>query len=148
MLPDELLDAVAFEPYDPPRPGAWLAVRADPSARVLADLLAPQHWSLVRYFARCAHQGSGADFDDKGWIYDTDDLEPGERDFAGVIAFVPRDLEVNVSRDAFDRLLRRYFEAIVERVRQTGDPALGEPWWAAFLDDVRGFALRTQRSGP
>lgn len=147
MLPDEILDAVAFEPYDPPRPGAYLAVRADPRAAVLTDLLGSPSWSLIRYFARCAHQGSGADFDDKGWIYDTDDLDPGERDFTGVVAFVPRDLEVNVSRAAFDRLLLRYFQAIIGCARDSRDAALGEQWWPAFVDDVEGFARRTRGLG-
>ncbi|MBB5801981.1 hypothetical protein F4560_001749 [Saccharothrix ecbatanensis] len=67
-----------------------------------------------------------------------------EEPFTGVVVFMPWNEEVNVGRDAFDRLLARYFRCVEQAARTRNDPALAESWWPGFVATVDVLARRAE----
>lgn len=51
---------------------------------------------------------------------------------------------IEISREAFDRLISRYFVVIIPFVEQRYPKIAAESWWAEFLEDVAFIKARTQ----
>ncbi|WP_163512626.1 hypothetical protein [Fodinicola acaciae] len=138
-LPDSVLDAIACEPVRTRPARLFCAVTGPPAATVVTDFLSLQHWSKLRYFLEGVRRQAGADFDDAGFAYDTDERDPDEVPFTGVELYMPWD-GVLVSRSAFDRLMARFFAAVTRGAIAQDDAATREPWWPDFVaavDDIQ-----------
>ena len=140
QIPDAALDAVTFTP----NPGSTPLVRVEHYPDdVVGVLFGSQDWDHLRYWASALAGNSGGAFDGTGFALDTDELDPGEEPFSGVQLFAPWGDEVLVSLPAFERLLARFYGAVVAATRP-GDPAREQPWWPAFLDDVQTVRRRAE----
>ncbi len=144
-LPDETIDAISFESL--PSARRLVAVYGAEGFPAIADLLSLQGWSHLRYYADCAKDAMGGEFDDIGFSYDTDEVWPGDKSFKGVRVFVPWD-EATVSRAAFDRLMARFFRVVVLAAAAREDPVIREPWWPEFLTAVEAIERRADMPIP
>lgn len=141
QLSTEELDAIRFESLEPPDQlrGLSRVVGADDEA--LAVLLSFQDWPHLRYYADCVKDAMGGSYDEVGFLYDSDERWPGDEPFTGVCVHVPWAKSV-VGRDAFERLMARFYRAMIDVATRARDPVTRSSWWPQFTGDV---AVLTER---
>jgi hypothetical protein len=139
-LTDEHLDAIVCEPLAQPHPEHPVCRIAGTNDDVLRPMLTFQVWSHLRSFAESLAAGWGAAYDEWGFEYDHE-REPWEEPYNGVRVFVPRD-EVVVGTDAFERLMARYYAAILETASIQRLAVRDEPWWPQFTENVSALSAR------
>lgn len=144
QIPDDQVDGIRFEALDPPDPPrAMVAVHGAEGSPALAGLLGFQDWPHLRYFADALKDATGGAYDEVGFAYDSDERWPEDEDFAGVRVFVPWD-EAVVGREPFERLMARFYAAIVDATTRSEDPAVREPWWPEITAAARTLADRAR----
>jgi hypothetical protein len=74
------------------------------------------------------------------------DLEPDDEPFEGVEMFDPIDT-IHISEGAFDHLMSRYFNAIIEGATAHQKPEIQEEWWQDFVEIARELDARVNNSG-
>ena len=131
-LSDDQVDAIRIAPVPDPADRRLCRVEGTPDDATLRALLEPQRWRLLRYWLRALGQGLGGESDDLGFSLDTDEDWPEDEAFTGVKVFAPWDDEVLLGREAFDRLMARFYRCVVESAKHRNDPATREEWWPAF----------------
>jgi hypothetical protein len=143
-IDDALVDNINVSPA-PVTSLEAVDVVAPPDLIVVKHLLQPFAWR---------HLGELAEYvrDAISWGHEigdfrfSDDLEPGEDSFDGVQLSDPIH-KVVVTRAAFDRLMIRYFDAIIHGAHERNLPVLHEPWWAEFLSNVEVIRSRVAGTG-
>lgn len=150
MIDDRLLDMLKIEwGEESPQYSGPRVTAVSPEIRVLQDLLTTKFWSsLVQFIAPGILNHHGRVDEYSGFLF-PDDLDPGDESFEGVKVFDPLTT-IYVSQDAFDRLLSRYFQAIIEGVTKYNKDEQKEDWWPEFANIAEqlgkdGIALAEQR---
>ncbi len=135
IIADDAVDSLRIDWKEPPATGPHVR---DSSLllRTIRDFLSRETW---QHFARqilpgvIGHHGRTVEY--SGFRFPSD-LDPDEEMFEGVELFDPIET-IYVSRAAFDRLMRRYFDAIIEHVIAKQLPELYEDWWQDFVASAR-----------
>lgn len=118
-------------------------VDAPPERRLLRDFLSRETWQqFVQFILPGAlnHHGRVAEY--SGFRFPSD-LDPDDEPFEGVELFDPIDT-LHLSEAAFDRLMSRYFDVIVQGVTENQRPELREPWWPRFVQGAQELSARAQ----
>jgi hypothetical protein len=115
-------------------------------AMLLASTLVLLPPSLLHYVASGVRDREGIAADETGFRYPTDELDPGEEPFEGVKVFNPLG-EVEVSVDAFERLMARYLRASVGSAVGRRHPLVAEVWWPDLVRMVDEIEQRTSAAG-
>jgi hypothetical protein len=102
--------------------------------------------SELPYVASGVRDREGIGTNGTGFQYDTDELDPDEDPLDGVRIYNVLG-EADLSRGAFERLMTRYFRAIIENAQRTKHPVRNEPWWPAFVEAVQNIEERTNLAG-
>ena len=146
QLTDEQLDAIGCEPLATPHPEFDVCRVVGTKDDVLRPMLTFQVWSHLRSFAESLAAGWGAAYDEWGFEYDHES-EPWEEAFTGVRVFVPWD-EAVAGKDAFERLMARFYAAILATVSLQRLPVREEPWWPDFTRHIGVLTQRVARGAP
>jgi hypothetical protein len=108
---------------------------------MVRDFLSRETWQHFAQFilpGASSHHGRIAE--ESGFRFPSD-LDPDEEPFDGVELFDPIDT-FYVSEAAFDRLMSRYFEVLVQGVTANQRPELAEPWWPGFAQSMHALTAR------
>ncbi len=140
-LDDDQVDAIRCEPVASREPAHPLCRVGGTEDDVLKPLLTMQVWSQLRSFAESLASAWGAAHNGWGFEYDSDDRDECDEPFSGVRVFVPWD-EVVVGTEPFERLMARYYAAILESTRQQRSPVMDEPWWPELEAQVAALLER------
>lgn len=148
LIEDRGLDALRIEwsarSPGKPRP---VVLGGPPELRILRDFLSRETWqSFARFILPGALNHHGRIAEDCGFRFRSD-LDPDEEPFEGVELFDPIDT-IYISEAAFDRLMSRHFDVIVQGVAANQRPELDEPWWPGFATSARALATRAQGQSP
>lgn len=131
-LPDRCLDELDFVWTNEAGYRGPSVLGDTPATRLARDFLAQPRWQrLVDFIAPgvLARHGRGAEY--SGFTF-PEDLDPGDEPFEGVELYDPIEA-FHVSQAAFDRLMSRYFDVIIDAVTQEQGPELDEPWWPELV---------------
>ena len=132
MIPDASVDGLVLAWVEEPGWRGPRVVGAPPELRMFRDFLTRSSWQhFVRFIAPgvLARHGRVAEY--SGFQF-ASDLEPGDEPFEGVELFDPIDT-LHVSEGAFDRLMSRYFDCIIEGVHAHGGPEAQQGWWPELV---------------
>jgi hypothetical protein len=133
VIPDELVDGLSIVPAKTDRPARAIGVIEGPDElRVLKSLLDFPSWSEMMYVASGVRDREGIGADGTGFRYPTDELDPGEEPLEGMDVYSPLG-EVQVSVPAFERLMARYFRALITGAERHRDPVIRASWWPDFV---------------
>jgi hypothetical protein len=119
--------------------------------RILKDFLSTGHWQrFVQFIAPGVLARHGRGVECSGFLFpedfDAEDFEEeGVEPFEGVQLYDPIDT-IHVSQPAFDRLMSRYFDTIVEAVQANRRPEAAEDWWPTFEGSARELRRRAERT--
>ena len=106
--------------------------------------------SEMNYVASAVLDREGIGTDGTGFRYPTDELDPGEEPLQGVEIYNPSFGEAQLSIPAFEKLMARYFRAVIEetqkQVKQTKpeDDPTHKPWWSEFISATEQIEQRLQ----
>jgi hypothetical protein len=118
-------------------------LEAPPELLVVTSALGIFSHSELPYVASGVSDREGIGTNGTGFQYDTDELDPDEEPLEGVRVYNVLG-EVDMSRGAFERLMTRYFRAIIENAQRTKHPIRKEPWWPEFVETVQKIEERTK----
>jgi len=145
-IPDSLVDSVTIAPASPDSATSYVEVDAEGELSPIQSLLesvSPDDLDLCAKGTR-NQIGFGNDMADCDFgHFNKPDGEP----FNGVrIGYWFRGSfsGIEISREAFDRLMSRYFAVIIPLVEQRYPKIAAESWWAEFLEDVAFIRARAQ----
>ncbi len=136
MLDDRLIDTLQFE-CRPSRAG-WCPLRlvdstqapASAALRNLLDGLPPRRlpaaWLALQQRQSFATEEEGFDF--------SPDTAAPQTPSVTVYDFIRSTV---IGRPAFERLMARFFAALVQAVHDQQDPLADASWWAVFAEDVQ-----------
>ena len=96
-------------------------------------------FSQLNYVASGVLDREGIDVNSTGFRYPTDELDPGEEPLQGVKIYNPAFGEAQLSVPAFEKLMARYFRAVIKETQKQvaiekpeKDPTK-ESWWSEFV---------------
>jgi len=144
-IEDHAVDALQIVWEESPRFTGPRVVNAPPELRVIRDFLSLESWQhYVQFFlpgvvGRYQHVSN-----DSGFRFQSD-LTPDEEPLEGVELFDPLDT-IQLGEAAFDRLMSRYYQVIIQAVTARQGPELREGWWQDFLDGARSLEQRVTRA--
>ncbi|MEA2672665.1 MAG: hypothetical protein QOG45_2885 [Chloroflexota bacterium] len=132
-LDDEMLDSIVVDP----RPSNMALrtignIESPVAARVVASVLDVFGWSSLMYLAGGVRDRQGIGKDGSGLQYPGDELDPWDEAYDDVLVYDPLG-EALVGLLAFERLVARYFRALVDGAERIHDPVTREPWWPEFV---------------
>lgn len=131
-LPDELLDSIVVEPVASGHRDRSVGVITGPAAAwPVTVTLKAFPWVAQPNAARGVARGVGMEMDDAGFSY-PGDLDPDEEPVNGVLVYNPLG-RATVSVAAFERLMLRYFRALIAGAERFHDSVIREPWWPEFV---------------
>ena len=147
LIDDSAIDAVgvvwdASSAHSGPR-----VVDAPPSLRVVRDFLTRSTWQRFAQFILpgvLAHHGRVDN--DSGFRFQGD-LDPDDDPLPGVELFDPIDT-IYLGEGAFDRLMSRFFEAIVDGVTAHSRHEVTEAWWNHFVAGTQELTTRANSTSP
>jgi len=132
-LADDIIDSIVIEPVASGLLGRSVGiVRGPATAGPVIITLKAFGWEAMPYAARAVTRGVGMSYDDAGFRYPGEDLDPGEEPFDGVQVHNPLG-EATVSIPAFERLMLRYFRALITGAERLHDSVVEEAWWPEFV---------------
>jgi hypothetical protein len=132
-LPDELVDSIVVESAATGRPARGVGIVTGPAAAGPVTItLKAFGWGDIPDAARAVTLGVGMSADDAGFRYPGEDLDPDEEPSDGVQVHNPLG-EATVSVPAFERLMLRYFRALITGAERLHDSVIEEPWWPEFV---------------
>jgi len=141
---DSLVDQIEID-WIPTSPSKGPVVRnAASELRMIKDFFDHNRWQTLARFILPGvmhHHQRVAEY--SGFRFSSD-LDPDEKPFDGVQMYDPIDT-IHVGEAAFDRVMSRYFTAIVKGVVDDRRPEQSEPWWPSFVDDVDQLVARANR---
>jgi hypothetical protein len=141
LIDDRAVDALHIVWDESPRFTGPRVVNAPPELRVIRDFLSLESWPhFVQFFLPGVVERHQHVSNESGFRFQSD-LDPGEEPFAGVELFDPLDT-IHLSEPAFDRLMSRYVQVIIQAVTAGQRPELRERWWQDFLDGARALEHR------
>lgn len=147
MTRDALIDQIAFQV---PAKGSLhkIEVIAPEGHWLTASILLQLGWFALPYGAAAVARQHGFGLEEAGFEYPMD-REPDEETFEGVRMYA-LDQEIFVSGAAFDRLMLRYFEQMIEIAKNEGASVISEPWWPEYLANVEVVRTRVHEraTGP
>lgn len=112
-IEDQLVDNLKIIWEETPQYSGLRVVNVPPKLRVLQDFLTTRFWpSLVRFIASGVLNRHGRTQEYSGFMF-PEDLDPGGEPFEGVMILDPLDT-IYLSDSAFDRLMNRYFQTVIE----------------------------------
>lgn len=145
VIPDALVDSLAIEPASAGHPAHVTGdVEGAEELRILKGTLDYFGWSLMMYLASGVRDREGIGADGTGFRYPTDELDPGEEPFDGVDVYNPLG-EVLVGVSAFERLMARYFRALIVGAERHRDPVVRQSWWPEFVAATELIERRLQQ---
>ena len=131
-LPDDVVDSIVVGPVASGRRARSVGVvSGPPAAGPVTITLKAFPWVALPNAARGVSRGVGMDMDDAGFSY-PGDLAPDEEPVDGVLVYNPLG-EATVSIPAFERLMLRYFRALITGAERLHDSVVEEPWWPEFV---------------
>ena len=107
--------------------------------------------SEMNYVASAVLDREGIGTDGTGFRYPTDELDPGEEPLQGVEIYNPSFGEAQLSIPAFEKLMARYFRAVIEETqkqvkeKKPEDDPTKKPWWSEFVSATEQIKQRLQR---
>lgn len=137
----ESLDAIVVLPT----PTRWLRDIGDVTgadhAPTIRDLLRSFTWRELPTVMRGMLEQEGVSLDPRGFYFPGDDLDDDEEPFEGVQIMDPLDT-VYADLDAFNRLMTRFFSAVLEGAIREGHAVCMEPWWPQIVEGARTLKAR------
>ena len=119
-------------------------VDAPAELRMIKDFLSREAWQyFVQFIMPGVLQHHGRVMEYSGFRFQSD-LDPDDDPFDGVELFDPIET-THVSERAFDRMMSRYFDIIIQGVTANQRPELREPWWQRFVEGARVIKERIDR---
>ena len=142
MIPDDKIDDISIDPIRTQDPIRGLGrIRGDDSVSVVTSTLDFFGWSRLPLVVDGVADRQGIGTDRVGFRFPTDDdLDPGE-EFEGVEIYNPLGT-VHVSLDAFERLMVRFFHALILGAEAYDEPITRTPWWQTFKEQTARVAKR------
>lgn len=134
VIDDHLIDAIEIIWEQTPTYQGTKALYIPDELRVIRDFFSRRFWSTLINIADAVSDQSDSGVNNSGFRFG-EELDPGEEPFEGVELYDPLD-QVYISRAAFNRLMLRFFDAIVQGVTVHQHPLLQEHWWPEFLGYV------------
>jgi len=145
LISDVLIDAVEIA-WDPTLSyQGTKALHVLDELRLVRDFFSWRHWSTLINVADCASSQSDCGINNSGFRFG-DELDPGEEPFEGVELYDPLG-QVYIGRATFNRLMLRFFDAIIQGATEHQHPMLQESWWSAFLSHVQTLRGIVERGG-
>jgi hypothetical protein len=143
FLPDEVVDAISVEPDTVPHKlirGVGRITGPEAALPVITTLES-LGWADLMYAAEGVQDRQGIDTNDVGFWYPNDALDWGDDPFDGVEVHNPL-WEILVTMPAFERLMARFFRALIVGAERSSDSVTGEPWWPRFTDIIEMIERR------
>lgn len=143
MIADHIIDKIQFtwlksQAYNGPR-----IIECPKEFRILQSFLGARFWeSCLRFMHDAVLAHHGITYGDSGFHF-PDDLAPEYEEYEGVRFFDPID-EIIISEKAFDRLMNRYFQVILEGTPKFKKELLEEEWWPKFEKNARALEERVK----
>lgn len=145
-IPDSIVDAITISPASPNLRSSYVAVDAEGKSshiRSLLEFVSPDDLDVCAKGTRdrfgFGHDMAECDFGRY--------LKPEEEPFEGVrigYYFRASFSGIEISPEAFDRLMSRYFTVVIPFVEQRYPKIAAEPWWTEFLEDIAFIKARAQ----
>jgi hypothetical protein len=145
---DEVVDAISVEPAPVPHKlfrsvGRILGPEA---ALPVITTLESLGWDSLMDAAGGVLDREGIGENGVGFRYPNDALNWGEEPGDGVEVYNPL-WEVVVSVQAFERLMARFFRALITGAESTADAVTGASWWPDFVTMTERIEERTASGG-
>lgn len=141
LIGDEAIDSVGFAWEELPQYSGTRVINFPPELRIIRDFLETSFWqSLVRFIAAGVLEQHMRGRDYNGFMF-PGDLDPGDEPFEGVMLWDPIDT-VYLSAGAFDRLMSRFFDTVIDGVTRYQKPEVNEAWWPEFVAVARQIRMR------
>jgi hypothetical protein len=146
-LKDELVDSIVIHPGKSEKPlhsaGEILGPR---ELKVLMSSLDFFSWSQMPYVAAGVLDREGIGINGTGFRYPTDELDPGEEPLEGVEVYNPLG-EIQVTIPAFERLMARYFRALIMGAEEHNAAVTQQSWWPEFVRTTEKIEQRVVSGG-
>jgi hypothetical protein len=144
VINDGLVDKIMIIPATSEHPSRTIEkALCTEELAVVSSSLEFFSWSELLYLATAVLDRQGIATDGTGFRYPTDEVDPGETPLEGVEVYNPLG-EVQVSVHAFERLMTKYFRAVIAGAEANRNPALQEEWWPRFVDAVQAVSQRSR----
>lgn len=141
LIPDQQVDTLQIVWEETPQYSGPRVVDTPPELRMIRDFLSTRFWqNFVRFIAPGVLNHHGRVNEYSGFTFQSD-LDPDDDPFEGVEMFDPIDT-IHISEAAFDRLMSRYFNTIVEGAAAHQKPETQEEWWQDFVENARELYAR------
>lgn len=137
MLEDEVVDNIQISWRESEGRILPKIDNVPPNLSAISNLLDVNSWDNVLFFAEGVGARHGRSINEKGFRY-PDDADIGDEPLDGALVYDYFD-RVVMSEGAFNRLMSRFFQALIAGAQETNDPVIGESWWGRFLKLARAI---------
>jgi hypothetical protein len=141
LIDDSKVDALNIVWEESPRYSGPRVVDAPPELRMIRDFLSTRFWQhFVQFIAPGVLRRHGRISNESGFTFQSD-LDPGDERFEGVQMVDPIDT-IYISEGAFDRLMSRFFNAVIDGARRHQKPVIHADWWPELVSTARDIERR------
>lgn len=146
ILEDRKVDAIQFVWDDASIARAPQAIGAEPGLRAVHDFFVGVSWQfLARFAAPAVLNRHGLHIEGNGFAFPSD-LDPDQEPFDGVRLEDPIET-IYIGNSAFDRLMSRFFNTVIEGAMLRQVPEVREDWWPEFVATARAVQARSGAAG-
>ena len=148
LVSDRLIEDIEIKPVDMKLYHDPIKVHSSPKLAVVAGTLNFFGLNKINYVASAVLDREGVGINEIGFRYPTDELDPEEEPLQGVEIYNFSFGEIQLSVPAFEKLMARYFRAVIEEtqkqvaIEKPEDNPTKESWWSEFVNATEQIEQR------
>lgn len=150
LVNDQLIEEIEIKPVDMKLYHDPIKVHSSPELAIIAGSLNFFGLNKIDVVSSAVLDREGIGINEIGFRYPTDELDPGEEPLQGVEIYNFSFGEIQLSIYAFEKLMARYFRAVIEEterqvaIQKPEDDPTKKSWWSEFVGATEQIEQRLQ----